>query len=46
MFENTSVLIMTESGSISRLEIDAATQVEICNSFSEARDRLIADKTE
>jgi hypothetical protein len=47
MFENSSVMIITADNNrdnIFRLELNAATQKEICKSFSNAHDTLLFDK--
>jgi len=45
MFENCSVMIIKNTDDICRLELDAQTQEEICESFSKAQENLLSEKT-
>ena len=47
LFQNCSIFVLaggTHTNEIFRIEVDADTQVAICRGFSEAKDKLIADK--
>lgn len=45
MFNDCSVMIITTSEKIFRIDVDVDTQKAICTTFSKAQEKLIADKT-